>query len=357
MRWTLKSWSNPARLLALALMLSAGFILPTPLLAREGASFIDQLAGVEQKIGDYHQQIDALRAATGTSGEGAEPNLAPLKTAQRARKKIREDLIDELTGWEKLHRQSARARHYLPPGEARDAQILLASAQRQAVKIRADDISDLQTIALDLRRTHAGVVGQAALFVQLAQYSGEEKSAQKERQHLVNEAKKPQNQPKVRQELQKTDEELENSLGMLLKNDTEEDFHRLKGTLRAPVPGEVAEGYGPQKQPNSMSYVRHTGLTWQVEEGTKVQTVAAGLVVFAGRMKGFGELVIIDHGQKYHSVYAHLKSLDVKVGQALQRGAQIGLSGETGSFDGPKLYFEMRKNGHPIDPTPWFLRP
>jgi|GEM_PF-3444182 len=320
-------------------------------------SFVGRLDAIEARITRANQQIAQLSEAAEAASTALNRDAAPFDTAQRARHKVRTQVMEQLVAWDRAHRAGTRAMRYLPPGQAEDTQILLAAAQSQALSTRVGDIDVLQIIEVDVRRTRQSVAHRAGLGVQLAQHHATAKSAQKTRKKLIDDANTSANQAQVAREVRASNADLENSLGMLLKNATERDFHRLKGTLRPPVSAELSAGYGPQKQANSMSYVRHTGLTWTLKQGSPVQAVAAGLVVFAGRMEGFGELLILDHGQQYHSVYAHLKELDVKVGDTIERGVVIGKSGETGSFDGPKLYFELRKNGHPINPTPWFIQP
>jgi septal ring factor EnvC (AmiA/AmiB activator) len=84
--------------------------------------------------------------------------------------------------------------------------------------------------------------------------------------------------------------------------------------------------------------------------------VADADVRFAGWFRGFGRLVILDHGAEYFSVSGHLAEMSVAVGDRVARGGVIGAVGETGSLSGPKLYFEIRRGGEPLDPRDW-LRP
>ena len=85
-----------------------------------------------------------------------------------------------------------------------------------------------------------------------------------------------------------------------------------------------------------------------------VRSVFDGKVLYTGELEGYGNLVIIGHGKDYHSLYGHLDRIYVKQNQVVQTGDIIGLSGDTGSLIGEALYFEMRKNGKPIEPVRWF---
>jgi len=76
-------------------------------------------------------------------------------------------------------------------------------------------------------------------------------------------------------------------------------------------------------------------------------------VVHAGWFKGYGNLVIIDHGEGYHTLAAHLATMRTAVGEDVEVGTVIGTVGDTGSLEGPSLYFELREHGRPVDPRPW----
>ena len=85
--------------------------------------------------------------------------------------------------------------------------------------------------------------------------------------------------------------------------------------------------------------------------------VADGIVRFAGWFRGYGRIVIIDHGEGFHTISGHLDEIHVTVGTPVQDGESLGTVGETGSLGGPSLYFELRRDGEPIDPAPWLMDP
>ena len=87
--------------------------------------------------------------------------------------------------------------------------------------------------------------------------------------------------------------------------------------------------------------------------GESVSAVADAAVRFAGWFRGYGRIVILDHGDGYFSVSGHLDELFVAVGDSVQEGDTLGTVGETGSLSGPRLYFEIRAGKNPVDPARW----
>jgi septal ring factor EnvC (AmiA/AmiB activator) len=88
-------------------------------------------------------------------------------------------------------------------------------------------------------------------------------------------------------------------------------------------------------------------------EGTPVRAVADGSVRFAGWFRGYGKIVILDHGEAYFTVSGHLADTAVALGERVAAGDPVGSVGETGSLSGPRLYFEIRRGGEPLDPAEW----
>ena len=94
----------------------------------------------------------------------------------------------------------------------------------------------------------------------------------------------------------------------------------------------------------------HDGIDIGVPEGTPVHAAAAGTVIYAGWMSGYGNIVVIDHGNGLSTAYAHNSQLIVGQGATVGKGFVIALSGNTGHSTGPHVHFEVRVNGSPVDP-------
>ena len=133
-------------------------------------------------------------------------------------------------------------------------------------------------------------------------------------------------------------------------------FAALKGNLPWPTAGTVASGFGRQENPKFRTVTYNRGIEITAAMGRPVLAVHDGTVLFADWFRGYGRLVILDHGSGYFTLYAHASELLVKVGDQVARGQPIARVGDTGSLEGPQLYFEVRYRGKPQDPLAWLER-
>ena len=135
--------------------------------------------------------------------------------------------------------------------------------------------------------------------------------------------------------------------------DSEDTGSAPSGPVRflRPVAGPTGDGFGVNRGDHL-----HTGIDFPVPEGTPVGAAGVGTVIFAGyNSGGYGNLVVIQHRLGYTSWYAHLSSIVVSSGQAVDGGTRIGYVGSTGRSTGPHLHFEVRRYDTPIDPAPLLL--
>jgi len=127
-------------------------------------------------------------------------------------------------------------------------------------------------------------------------------------------------------------------------------FRDLKGKLRLPVIGELTNRFGGQRQDSGLSW---KGLFISAKAGRDVKAVAGGRVVYADWLRGFGNLLILDHGDGYMSLYGNNESLLKQVGEEAKAGDTIAAAGNSGGNPDSGLYFELRFQGKPFDPIPW----
>ncbi len=133
-------------------------------------------------------------------------------------------------------------------------------------------------------------------------------------------------------------------------------FASLRGFLYPPVTAPIDRGFGRVVDAEFRTETFRKGVDFAAEAGTPVLAVAAGEVRFAGWFRGYGRMVILDHGDQYFTISAHLNEVDVEAGDPVAPGDRLGTVGDTGSLTGPRLYFEIRRGAEPQDPAGW-LRP
>jgi len=130
-------------------------------------------------------------------------------------------------------------------------------------------------------------------------------------------------------------------------------FGALRGRLHWPAEGRVVGEYGTQIHPRFGTKTFRNGIDIDVPEGTSILAVYGGHVLYTGWFRGYGNLIIVDHGGEYYTLYAHAAEVRVKEGDEVRQGQAIATVGDTGSLQGPRLYFEVRYAGRPLDPAQW----
>jgi septal ring factor EnvC (AmiA/AmiB activator) len=133
-------------------------------------------------------------------------------------------------------------------------------------------------------------------------------------------------------------------------------FSQLKGRLIWPSDGRIAVPYGTQKDPQFDTPVFRNGIHIQTEPSAEARSVYPGKVIFAEWFKGFGQLIIVNHGSGYHTLYGNLSEIFSRVGDIIKENHVIGRVGTSGMLNAPGIYFEIRYKGKPLDPTQWLKK-
>lgn len=272
--------------------------------------------------------------------------LTQLRDARNEKQRLadaRRDKAAELAEVEKDQQQSRNA-------------LLQKQKERQAVLARIGDQIKSQRKEIDVLRANEQRL--ASLIETLAR-------AERERQRAAAKAVKPAPATRTKNEpdqLTRAERAMPSPApGPTLRNETTPDagppsslssgsFAALRGRLRLPVKGEIAGRFGTPRA--------DTGATWKglfirSGEGNEVHAVAAGRVVFADWLRGFGNLIIVDHGDGYLSIYGNNQSLFRNAGQNVKSGDTIAAVGSSGGQGESGLYFELRLQGQAFDPLKW----
>ena len=133
-------------------------------------------------------------------------------------------------------------------------------------------------------------------------------------------------------------------------------FSTQKGRLAVPANGNIIARFGPSKTGDYKAFTFQKGIDIRVERGEPVRSVFRGEVMFAEWLKGYGNLLIINHGENYYSLYAHVEEVFKQRGERVDTGEVIATAGDTGSIKGLCLHFEIRHHGKPVNPMKWLKK-
>jgi septal ring factor EnvC (AmiA/AmiB activator) len=156
------------------------------------------------------------------------------------------------------------------------------------------------------------------------------------------------------EDLRQREQALERLMGLLATRDrppADDDIRRYRGALSWPAPGRVVRGFGRHYLSRYATYTVCNGLRLSVASGTPVQSVFPGVVAYAQFFKGYGNMVVVDHGHGVYSLVAGLATLHVRLDHRVAMGTRLGQASPP-SEDG-NLYFEIRVGETPQDPRRW----
>ncbi len=137
---------------------------------------------------------------------------------------------------------------------------------------------------------------------------------------------------------------------------TEKPFAALKGLLMMPVKGKIISFFGHYKDSRFNVTNFQSGINIKADRGEPIRAVYSGKTLFSSWFKGFGNMMIIDHGDHYYTVYAHLEEQFKSKGDSVEAGEVIATVGDTGSLTGAGLHFEIRHHGKPMNPLGWIKK-
>jgi septal ring factor EnvC (AmiA/AmiB activator) len=166
---------------------------------------------------------------------------------------------------------------------------------------------------------------------------------------------------KAVEELEKSSKELRDMIKKLNrrrlpKSVTGSGFRSWKRRLPWPVKGKIVVPYGKYKDPKFKITVFKNGIEIKPREGYSPQAVIAGRVVYADWFKGYGKILILDHGSGYHTLYGHMSEIFHSTGDIIKKGTTLGKVGKSEMLNITTLYFEIRYRGKPVDPMKWLTR-
>lgn len=241
---------------------------------------------------------------------------------------------------------------------------ILAQDEAGLEKLRSDQVA-LETL---LEQLNAGKAEKRASEIALNQRIGDLNAEQQRRTRLLDGIRSEKKLKRVAlQALKQAARNLDNTIDRLEpmpppkapaggKEGAKEgprDFAAYKGLLSWPVKGKIVSFFGPYRDEKSDVVNFQSGIDIKAERGEPIRAVADGYAIFANWFKGFGNMLIIDHGDHYYTVYAHLEEFFKVKGDRVEKDEVIATVGDSGSLAGPALHFEVRYHGKPVDPLHW----
>ncbi|MGD8229637.1 MAG: peptidoglycan DD-metalloendopeptidase family protein, partial [Desulfobacteraceae bacterium] len=319
---------------------------------------LGQLAEIERKIGEQRQFLKKIKEKLRLNRKALERQQDKLRHLERSSKEVRQRLSKRLTAFYKYGK-----RGYVH---------LLTTSQ------------DVEQLRRRMKYLRVIMEGDQKLLQQLAdveQEISQEIKLIEERVAIIDGMKRAESD-----RLLSIREEQDRKVFLLMKVHSEKEFYEtlvkelqhasqnLKVTLmdldrkqkkKRALPSDFANYKGKLPLPFSGKIIRshdqwgvdivkmHKGIFIQGPLGSEVRAVFAGRVDFSGRLKGYGQTIVINHGSRFFTVSAHLSDRFREEGDMVEKGTVIGLLGHTGPFEKPRLYFEIRRAGTPLNPLTW----
>jgi murein hydrolase activator len=234
---------------------------------------------------------------------------------------------------------------------------------REMVQSLNEQATRQETLTQELARKRQNVDAQRRELTEVKE--AVQKEAQKKRELLASLREEKESRQRAVKDLEQAALRLQKMIEELSRRSAGKSskeapagsgLESMRGKLEWPVKGQLIGGFGKTKHHEFSTDVFRKGLEIEAPVGEEIRAVEKGKIVFADRFSGYGKMLIIDHGDRYYTVYAHLSDFLKKSGDPVKRGEAVALVGDSESLVGSKLYFEMRKDGRSIDPTPWFQR-
>lgn len=329
-------------------------------LREQSVSILDELAAAEAEV----RRLDEVAALAESEEQLASAQVEEALAREQAAREELIVLVDRLAPRLRARYKLSRRGSANLLLSARSASELLRR-KRMLDEVLADDLVLLgqarelverhQARRRDVEQARAGLAEK----VESARQSRAEASARREELAALHDALLQEKglREKTLAELRRQQVELTRYVEKLKPQAPTSAFAREKGKLRYPVKGFIEVAFGRVVNPKFNTVTFQNGIDLRAPAGTPIRSIFAGKVVHAGDFRGYGNLVIVDHGEGYHTLFAHLARIEREVGDLVEAGDLIGTVGDTGSLKGAYLYFEIRENGKPVDPRQWLGAP
>ncbi len=318
----------------------------------------EEMAELDREIGKLHQRI-----------KGSKLKIADSKQRSVTLQKEKVKLDQALSGQAELFQQQIRSA-YSSRAQSKWKLLLSQSSLQDAGKnaliydyihqARADQINYISGLADEVRTNQLEIRQQQETLQNLLKNQSKEQAGL-EKVRIRKEKAQQELQNKIKSDQVNLEKESnkKKKLQKLLKNLTVKKskgrFAGNVGKLHWPTKGKLKHRFGENRQ--GSGGLKWSGVSIKAGRGNEVYAIYAGSVVFSDWFDHYGWLVIIDHGDDFMSLYAHAEGLYKNVGDNVTQGELIAVVGDSGDVEQTSLYFEIRRQGTPVDPANWCVHP
>ena len=322
-----------------------------------------QLRLSDEKIGKTAKKIEENREKLNQERTRLKKLKAEQSQLRILKAEQKKQLAKQITGAQKLGNQGS-IKVLLNQDDPQQISRMLKyyeyfnQARMESIQTLIENLKRLNNIESEiLVQQNQLIKTEKSLLDKNKQLNNEKQKHKKLLTSLELQRKQKSNDLSQKQQDRKRLQELITEVATLLDNSARKEDARpirsLKGKLPRPSKGKIVKAFGNQ---NSQARNRWQGWLIKGFEGSNITAIHHGRVVFSDWLRGFGLLLILDHGNGYLSLYARNQSLLKSVGDWVYQGEHIATLGASGGFKEPRLYFEIRHNGIPQDPAVWLGR-
>ncbi|MCO1335011.1 peptidoglycan DD-metalloendopeptidase family protein [Microbulbifer sp. OS29] len=320
---------------------------------------LEDLEDNEKDISGLHRRIDQIREGMRSRSERLRELQQEQQQLQESRRSMQRRVEQEIAAAYRLGRQEQiklLLNQQDPQNVARHLRYhdYFLQERSRIIDSYLETLASLDTVTTSIERERETLEAERE---QLQKRQSKLHNAQKNRKltleklaaRLSNGGGELQQLQGDRSRLQKLIDEVGHAIATLVSPGEQKPFARQRGRMQWPVKGRRANAYG-QRRANGITW---KGVTLRAKEGSPVQSIHRGRVVFSDYLRGHGMLVILDHGEGYMSLYAHNQSLTRNIGEWVESGDTIARVGNSGGLSQSGVYFEIRHRGKAQDPTVW----
>ncbi|MCK5236472.1 MAG: peptidoglycan DD-metalloendopeptidase family protein [Deltaproteobacteria bacterium] len=333
---------------------------------KKESSVLGELQGLSKELKKRRVELKRAESDLRKSTKEKKKVTKKLYSLKKEREKLEDELYQRLRAFYKMQKGAALNVIFEPIDGGGDAADILRRYKYMNVLVERDNklIEELKVNIEKVNKEQAKLAAVEKRLRRLRDSSKKKKieveKSQKMRKALLRKVRlRKASYIEMQDELKEAGKELTVLLRKLKQPGSKAvtgNFASMKGRLDMPVGGKIVSRYGKVKHPKFKTIIFNNGIIINAAFGSEVRGVFDGTVAYVGWLKGYGQVMIVEHGSGYYSLFAHLSTILKEKGSFVMEGEVLALVGESGTHESPGLYFEIRKKDKPIDPLKWIKK-